>query len=71
MGGTANTPVATNIPRTVNVTNVVNTSGSLEANWVQLTSTNIDAASITTGVINPSRLANISANFPANANTIR
>ena len=69
MGGTANTPVATNIPRTVNVTNVVNTSGSLEANWVQLTSTNIDAASITTGVINPSRLANISANFPANANT--
>ena len=69
MGGTANTPVATNIPRTVDVTNVVNTSGSLEANWVQLTSTNIDAASITTGVINPTRLANISANFPANANT--
>ena len=69
MGGTANTPVATNIPRTVNVNNVVNTSGSLEANWVQLTSTNIDAASITTGVINPTRLANISANFPANANS--
>ena len=55
--------------QTINITNVVNTSGQLEANWVQLTSTNIDAGSITTGVINPTRLANVSADYPANSNT--
>ena len=56
-------------PQTITVSNVVNTSAQLEANWVQLTSTNIDAGSITSGVINPGRLANITANYPANSNT--
>jgi len=56
-------------PQTVAVTNVVNTSGQLESNWVQLTSTNIDAGSITTGIINPARLANITSNYPASSNT--
>ena len=56
-------------PQTITVGNVVNTSGQLENNWVQLSSTNIDAGSITSGVINPGRLANITSNYPANSNT--
>ena len=56
-------------PHSVTVSNVVNTSAQLETNWVQLTSTNIDAGSITSGVINPGRLANITSNYPANSNT--
>jgi len=44
-------------PVTVNISRVVNTSGSNEFNWVPLTSASIDAASITTGTISTSRLA--------------
>jgi hypothetical protein len=44
-------------PISVNLSRVINTSGSNEFNWVPLTSASIDAASITTGTISTSRLA--------------
>ena len=43
--------------RIIDLSRVVNTSGSNVANWTQLTSTNIDASNIVAGVIDPERLA--------------
>ena len=55
-----------NPANTITLTSAINTSGSNANNWVQLTSSTIDASFITTGVINPARLANITAQNPAN-----
>ena len=44
--------------RIVDLTRVINTSGSNIANWTQLTSTNIDASNIVAGTVDPERLAN-------------
>ena len=54
---------------TITLTDVINTSANDSGNWVQLTSSTIDASFITSGVINPARLANVSANFPASSLT--
>ena len=54
---------------TITLTDVINTSASDSGNWVQLTSSTIDASFITSGVINPARLASVSANFPASSLT--
>ena len=43
--------------RIIDLSRVVNTSGSNVANWTQLTSTNIDASNIVAGVIDPERMA--------------
>jgi len=56
-------------PITISLTDAINTSGSNANNWVQLTSSTIDASFITSGVINPARLATISANYPSNSLT--
>ena len=55
-----------NPANTITLTSAINTSASNANNWVQLTSSTIDASFITTGVINPARLANITAANPAN-----
>ena len=44
--------------RIIDLTRVINTSGSNIANWTQLTSTNIDASNIVAGTVDPERLAN-------------
>ena len=54
---------------TIQLTDVINTSASNSANWVQLTSSTIDASFITTGVINVARLGNVSSAYPANSLT--
>ena len=54
---------------TIDITDVINTSASNNANWVQLTSSTIDASFITTGVLNVARLGNISSDYPANSLT--
>ena len=54
---------------TITLTDVINTSANDAGNWVQLTSSTIDASFITSGVINPARLASVSANFPASSLT--
>ena len=54
---------------TIQLTDVINTSASNSANWVQLTSSTIDASFITTGVINTARLGNVSSAYPANSLT--
>jgi hypothetical protein len=54
---------------TITLVDVINTSGFNTDNWIQLTSDTIDASFITTGVINPARLASISTNFPSNSLT--
>ena len=54
---------------TITLTDVINTSANDGGNWVQLTSSTIDASFITSGVINPARLASVSANFPASSLT--
>ena len=54
---------------TITLTDVINTSANDASNWVQLTSSTIDASFITSGVINPARLASVSANFPASSLT--
>jgi len=54
---------------TISLTDVINTSASNNANWVQLTSSTIDASFITTGVLNVARLGNVSSNYPANSLT--
>ncbi len=54
---------------TISLTDVINTSAGNNANWVQLTSSTIDASFITTGVLNVARLGNISSNYPANSLT--
>ena len=56
-------------PITIQLTDVINTSASNPNNWVQLTSSTIDASFITTGVINVARLGNISSAYPANSLT--
>ena len=45
------------------MTDVINTSASNPNNWVQLTSSTIDASFITTGVINVARLGNITSAY--------
>ena len=54
---------------TITLIDVVNNSSSSDSNWVQLTSSTIDASFITTGVINPARLAEVSAQYPASSST--
>jgi hypothetical protein len=54
---------------TITLVDVINTSGFDSNNWVQLTSSTIDASFITSGVINPSRLASVSSNYPSNSLT--
>ena len=54
---------------TITLTDVINTSANDSGNWVQLTSSTIDASFITSGVINPARLASVSANFPVSSLT--
>ena len=56
-------------PITIPLTDAINTSGSNANNWVQLTSSTIDASFITSGVINPARLATVNANYPSNSLT--
>ena len=45
------------IPETVQITRVVNTSAFDQNNWIALSSDTIDASAITSGVIDPQRLA--------------
>ena len=54
---------------TITLIDAINTSGFNVNNWIQLTSDTIDASFITTGVINPARLASVSANYPSNSLT--
>ena len=56
-------------PITIQLTDVINTSASNPNNWVQLTSSTIDASFITTGIINVARLGNVSSAYPANSLT--
>ena len=58
-----------NQPFTVTITDAVNTSAQNVNNWVQLTSSNIDASFITTGTISTARLGIADTNFPANSNS--
>ena len=51
------------------VLDAVNTSAQNINNWVQLTSSNIDAAFITSGIISTARLGVADTNFPANSTT--
>ena len=55
-----------NRKRVIDLSRVVNTSGSDAANWTQLTSTNIDATNIVSGTIDTDRLA---SRGTANSNT--
>ena len=54
-------------PYHVIILDVINTSAQDENNWVQLTSSNIDASFITSGIISTGRLAQADADFPANS----
>ena len=56
-------------PNTITVIDTVNTSGSNADNWIQLTSSTIDASFITSGIINPTRLAAVTAQNPASSLT--
>jgi len=56
-------------PNTITLSNVVNTSGFDADNWIQLTSSTIDASFITSGIINPTRLASVTAQNPASSLT--
>jgi len=56
-------------PNTITLANVVNTSGFNADNWIQLTSSTIDASFITSGIINPTRLASVTAQNPASSLT--
>ena len=56
-------------PFTITVLDAVNTSAQNINNWVQLTSSNIDAAFITSGIISTARLAVSDIDYPANSNT--
>jgi|TARA_B100000073_G_scaffold98267_1_gene78111 hypothetical protein len=60
---------ATPTPNTITLANVVNTSGFSADNWIQLTSSTIDASFITSGIINPTRLAAVTAQNPASSLT--
>ena len=46
-----------NRKRIIDLTRAINTSATNNANWTQLTSTNIDASNIVAGTIDPERLA--------------
>jgi len=54
---------------TITLANVINTSGFNIDNWIQLTSSTIDASFITSGIINPTRLAGVTAQNPASSLT--
>jgi hypothetical protein len=54
-------------PYRIIVLDAINTSAQNVNNWVQLTSSNIDASFITSGLINTARLATPDADFPANS----
>ena len=56
-------------PYHVTILDAINTSAQDPNNWVQLTSSNIDASFITSGIINTSRLAISNPDFPANSTT--
>ncbi len=60
---------ATPTTNTITLANVINTSGSNLDNWIQLTSSTIDASFITSGIINPTRLAAVTAQNPASSLT--
>jgi hypothetical protein len=55
-----------NRKRVIDISREVNTSGANAANWTQLTSTNVDASNIVSGVIDSDRLASRGV---ANSNT--
>ena len=54
-------------PYHVTILDVINTSAQDPDNWVQLTSSNIDASFITSGLVATSRLGEIDADYPANS----
>ena len=56
-------------PYHIIILDAVNTSAQNINNWVQLTSSNIDAAFITSGIISTARLGVSDTNFPANSTT--
>jgi hypothetical protein len=56
-------------PNTITLANVINTSGFNADNWIQLTSSTIDASFITSGIVNPTRLASVTAQNPASSLT--
>ena len=60
---------ATPTANTITLANVINTSGFSADNWIQLTSSTIDASFITSGIINPTRLAAVTAQNPASSLT--
>ncbi len=60
---------ATPTANTITLSTVVNTSGFSADNWIQLTSSTIDASFITSGIINPTRLAAVTAQNPASSLT--
>ena len=60
---------ATPTTNTVTLASVINTSGFNLDNWIQLTSSTIDASFITSGIINPTRLAAVTAQNPASSLT--
>jgi hypothetical protein len=54
-------------PFEVTILSTPNTSAQFSTNWVQLTSSTIDASFITSGVISTARLANVTTDYPANS----
>ena len=54
-------------PYHVTILDAINTSAQNTNNWVQLTSSNIDASFITSGIINTSRLAVGDTDYPSNS----
>lgn len=60
---------ATPTANTITIIDSVNTSGSNTDNWIQLTSSTIDASFITSGIVNPTRLAAVTAQNPASSLT--
>ena len=56
-------------PYHVTIIDAVNTSAQNVNNWVQLTSSNIDAAFITSGVISTARLGIADTDYPSNSTT--
>ena len=54
---------------TITIIDTVNISGSNVDNWIQLTSSTIDASFITSGIINPTRLAAVTAQNPSSSLT--
>ena len=56
-------------PYHITILDAINTSAQNSSNWVQLTSSNIDAGFITTGTINTARLAEPDTDYPANSTT--